>query len=120
MVKTARHTDAFLVAEHLEQSIVGSRLTEFIGSAVKKRGNFFRAIDYVIDMAEAPLTEDIIKELHRILKQSTKDTTLAWFAVGDYKKRGLLSLYVEHSHQFFECVLSVKAGIRQAACRRRL
>lgn len=38
-------------------------------------------------MAEAPLTEDIIKELHRILKQSTKDTTLAWFAVGDYKKR---------------------------------
>ena len=49
--------------------------------------NHFRAIDYVIDMAEAPLTEDIIKELHRILKQSTKDTTLAWFAVGDYKKR---------------------------------
>ncbi len=49
--------------------------------------NHFRAIDYVIDMAEAPLTEDIIKELHRILKQSTKDTTLSWFAVGDYKKR---------------------------------
>ena len=49
--------------------------------------NHFRAVDYVLDHAEEPLTEDIIKELHRILKQSTKDSTLAWFAVGDYKKR---------------------------------
>ena len=49
--------------------------------------NHFRAIDFCIDMAEESLTEDIIKELHRILKQSTKDSTLAWFAVGDYKKR---------------------------------
>ena len=38
-------------------------------------------------MAEAPLTEEIIKELHRILKQGTKDASLSWFAVGDYKKR---------------------------------
>ena len=49
--------------------------------------NHFRAIDYVIDHAEEPLTEEHIKELHRILKQSTKDSNLAWFAVGDYKKR---------------------------------
>ena len=49
--------------------------------------NHFRAIDYVIDHAEDALTEDIIKELHRILKQSTMDSALAWFAVGDYKKR---------------------------------
>ena len=49
--------------------------------------NHFRAIDYVIDVAEDPLTEDIVKELHRILKQSTKDASLPWFAVGDYKKR---------------------------------
>lgn len=49
--------------------------------------NHFRAIDYVIDVAEEPLTESIIKKLHRILKQSTKDSTLSWFAVGDYKKR---------------------------------
>ena len=49
--------------------------------------NHFRAIDYVIDLAEAPLSEAIIKELHRILKQGTKDSTLPWFAVGDYKKR---------------------------------
>lgn len=49
--------------------------------------NHFRAIDYVIDCAEEPLTEDIIKELHRILKQSTKDSSLEWFAVGDYKRK---------------------------------
>ena len=49
--------------------------------------NHFRAIDYVIDVAENELSEEIIKELHRILKQSTADSALPWFAVGDYKKR---------------------------------
>ena len=49
--------------------------------------NHFRAIDYVIDCAEEPLTEDIIKELHRILKQSTKDSSFEWFAIGDYKRK---------------------------------
>ena len=47
----------------------------------------FRAIDYVIDSADQVLTEDIIKKLHYILKHDTKDSTLDWFAVGDYKKR---------------------------------
>jgi len=47
----------------------------------------FRAIDYVIDHAEDVLTEDIIKQLHYILKHDTKDAALSWFAVGDYKKR---------------------------------
>ena len=47
----------------------------------------FRAIDYVIDIAEEELSEDIIKRLHYIIKHDTKDSTLSWFAVGDYKKR---------------------------------
>ena len=47
----------------------------------------FRAIDYVIDRADDALTEEIIKRLHFILKHDTKDSTLEWFAVGDYKKR---------------------------------
>ena len=47
----------------------------------------FRAIDYVIDIAEDGLTEDVIKHLHYILKHDTKDSTLGWFAIGDYKKR---------------------------------
>ncbi len=47
----------------------------------------FRAIDYVIDVAEEELTEDIIKRLHYVLKHDTKDSALSWFAVGDYKRR---------------------------------
>ena len=47
----------------------------------------FRAIDYVIDCADEILSEEIIKKLHYILKHDTKDSTLDWFAVGDYKKR---------------------------------
>ena len=47
----------------------------------------FRAIDYVIEHAEETLSEDFIKELHFILKHDTKDASLPWFAVGDYKKR---------------------------------
>ena len=47
----------------------------------------FRAIDYVIDVAEDELSEDIIKYLHYILKHDTKDSTLSWFKVGDYKQR---------------------------------
>ena len=47
----------------------------------------FRAVDYVIDVAEEELSEEIIKRLHAILKHDTKDARLPWFAVGDYKKR---------------------------------
>lgn len=49
--------------------------------------NHFRGIDFVIDRAEQPLNEEIIKELHRILKQGTTESFLEWFAVGDYKRR---------------------------------
>lgn len=47
----------------------------------------FKAVDYCIDCAEETLTEEFIKELHYILKHDTKDASLNWFAVGDYKKR---------------------------------
>jgi Fic family protein len=48
--------------------------------------NHFRCIDYAIDHAEAPLSEHLLKELHRILKSSTSDSRKDWFAVGDYKR----------------------------------
>ena len=54
---------------------------------VIETANHFRAVDYVIDCAEQPLTEDIIKTLHKILKTGTKDSYLTWFNVGEYKKR---------------------------------
>lgn len=49
--------------------------------------NHFRAVDYVIDCAEEPLTEEIIKKFHKILKTGTKDSYLSWFNVGDYKQK---------------------------------
>ncbi len=49
--------------------------------------NHFRAVDYMIAHAEEDLNEGFIKELHKILKTATKDATLPWFAVGEYKKR---------------------------------
>lgn len=48
--------------------------------------NHFRAIDYVIDHAQDPVLEGMIKELHRILKAGTTDSTKDWFAVGEYKR----------------------------------
>ena len=41
----------------------------------------------MIDCAEETLSEEIIKRLHYILKHDTRDATLDWFAVGDYKRR---------------------------------
>lgn len=49
--------------------------------------NHFHAIDYVIDKAEEPLTEEIIKALHRLLKTGTKDSHISWFNVGEYKAK---------------------------------
>lgn len=49
--------------------------------------NHFRCIDYCIDVAEKELSEEIIKHLHFLLKQGTKDSTLDWFNVGEYKQR---------------------------------
>lgn len=49
--------------------------------------NHFRAIDYVIDCAEEPLTDELIKKLHKILKTGTKGSYVSWFSVGDYKQK---------------------------------
>ncbi len=47
--------------------------------------NHFRCIDYVIDHAEERLSEHLIKNLHRQLKQNTADSEKDWFRVGEYK-----------------------------------
>ena len=48
--------------------------------------NHFRCIDYIIDHADEPVTESLIKQLHGLLKSGTSDSRKDWFAVGDYKK----------------------------------
>ena len=48
--------------------------------------NHFKLVDYMLDVADKDLTEEMIKEFHKILKEGTSDSRKDWFAVGDYKK----------------------------------
>ena len=48
--------------------------------------NHFVAFDYLLCTIEESLTEEIIKEFHRILKTGTADAQKSYFNVGDYKK----------------------------------
>ena len=48
--------------------------------------NHFRCIDLIIDKANLNITENLIKQLHFILKNGTTDSRKNWFIVGDYKK----------------------------------
>ena len=48
--------------------------------------NHFKLVDYMLDVAEQELTEEMIKEFHKILKEGTSDSKKEWFVVGDYKK----------------------------------
>jgi len=47
--------------------------------------NHFDAFRYILDIADKPLSENIIKEIHKILKTGTSDARKDWFMVGDYK-----------------------------------
>ena len=40
--------------------------------------NHFRCIDYVLETVNKPLSETLIKELHRILKMGTSDNRQSW------------------------------------------
>lgn len=53
---------------------------------VVETANHFQCIDFVIENAKKPITEALIKELHRTLKSGTSDARQGWFAVGEYKK----------------------------------
>ena len=48
--------------------------------------NHFKLVDYMLDVADEELTEEMIKEFHKILKEGTSDSRKDWFNVGDYKK----------------------------------
>lgn len=53
---------------------------------IVETSNHFRCIDLVIELANYPLSESFIKQLHLILKSGTSDSRKAWFAVGEYKR----------------------------------
>lgn len=53
---------------------------------ILETANHFKLVDYMLDVADEDLTEDMIKEFHKILKEGTMDSRKNWFMVGDYKK----------------------------------
>lgn len=53
---------------------------------IVEANNHFRAFDYILDIYDEPLSEDIIKKIHYILKNNTSDSYLEWFNVGEYKQ----------------------------------
>ena len=91
MTYNSNHIEGSRLSEDQTRMIFETNTVDVAGGVpvddIIETVNHFRAIDYVIDKAEESLTENTVKELHRILKQGTKDAVLGWFAIGDYKKR---------------------------------
>jgi Fic family protein len=48
--------------------------------------NHFVAFDYLFDTMDMPLSNSLIRELHKILKSSTADATKERFKIGEWKK----------------------------------
>lgn len=53
---------------------------------ILETANHFKLVDYMLDVAEEKLTEEMIKKFHKILKEGTSDSRKEWFNDGDYKK----------------------------------
>ncbi len=47
--------------------------------------NHFSCFDYLLNIADEPLSEEHIKKFHYLLKINTSDAKKSWFRVGDYK-----------------------------------
>lgn len=47
--------------------------------------NHFKCFDFIIENATKPLSENMIKKIHCILKSGTSDSKKSWFNVGEYK-----------------------------------
>ncbi len=88
---SSNHIEGSRLTKEQTRHIFETNTIGIADSAVKvddiiETANHFRCIDYIIDHAKEPLTESMIKELHRILKTATSQSALQWFAVGDYKQ----------------------------------
>lgn len=133
MTYNSNHIEGSKLTEEQTRLIFETRTLDIKGGVlvddIIETVNHFRCIDYVIDVALEPLSEDIIKRLHLLLKQGTKDSELSWFAVGDYKKKAnivgdrlttapedvpsamkkLISDYSEIPHPSFEDIVAFHA-----------
>ena len=80
--------------------------------------NHFRCIDYIIEHAEDKLSENIIKQLHQMLKTGTSDSKKDWFAVGDYKRLpnevgGMDTCPPKEVHQRMKALLADYNGMKR-------
>jgi Fic family protein len=87
-------------SNHIEGSTLTQEQTRFIFETntlgvekgainvddVVETANHFKCVDYIIDNANKPLSEALIKEIHYLLKMGTSDSRKDWFNVGKYKK----------------------------------
>ena len=53
---------------------------------VFEAANHFKCFDYILDTVNEPITEDYIKQLHRMLKNGVMDDDEDYAVIGDYKK----------------------------------
>ncbi|MBE6247948.1 MAG: Fic family protein [Prevotella sp.] len=82
--------------------------------------NHFRCIDYIIDHAEDKLSENMLKQLHQMLKTGTSDSKKDWFAVGDYKRLanevgGMDTCPPKEVHQRMKALLAEYNGMKRKA-----
>lgn len=78
--------------------------------------NHFRCFDFILDNAEIILSEQLVKDLHKILKTGTTDSQKTWFSVGDYKQipngvGGIETSLPEDVHNHMKELLSTYNGI---------
>lgn len=88
----SNHIEGSTLTKDQTRYIFETATINFEGEAVRvddviETANHFRCVDYVIEHAEKPLTQEMTKHLHGLLKASTTDSTNDWFAVGEYKRR---------------------------------
>lgn len=48
--------------------------------------NHFACFDLLLDTADSPLSESLVKRFHALLKRGTSDSRREWFRIGGYKK----------------------------------
>ena len=86
------HIEGSTLTEAQTRYIFETNTILFEGDTVTKvddileTANHFKLVDYMLDVAEEKLTEEMIKEFHKILKEGTSDSRKEWFNVGEYKK----------------------------------
>ena len=66
-------------------TIINNKPSNNINDIVEVANHFY-LFDIMLNTANESLSERLIKEYHRILKNGTVDSRTPWFNVGDYKK----------------------------------